>query len=568
MHEAQTPDDGAYIEKLNSVDSSQSSEGTTNPFDSILVGENKARELLLLAPASKETQLNQAVNSFEEDEVIEDEDIDYSVEVIIDSQSIESSQLHEETNSKCDREDEWVAEPNAGQQAIVDAEFRKLLELNEELRSANSKLYEQVEQLTTALSESEAALQRQKKRSNVAESMFNQQTTELIAAQEQIQSLFEQLENAVQNTQRQESLADSYKKQLELSQQRVAQLERESALIQTKYTEQTRFVTQSENTCRELRTRLKRQQRQTLQFKAALEKSLETSIPSYNTDGDGDTKEVSSFANRIFPEFATNSQYGKLSQTQAVGSIQSIKPWSASEDFYKTPSGFWQETIATSTNNGNENRIQEESSSWEFSANSDIEIIQDTNVTHTEDSVNDDSVNDDWANKEATVPQVVLPPDSSELEEKLDSVIETFFASQTESGSQQSHLEQDAETQSPITQSWKTVIEPRRTNNNKNDQLINVETHQNSDGEEEHTVSFSSEMNYDSTSETGDYWEEISHFPAFDLSEKSASFEIISDSEHHTNSPSPLIYPKRPPKGRKSFASVELPKFPQNNDPA
>jgi hypothetical protein len=75
-------------------------------------------------------------------------------------------------------------------------------------------------------------------------------------------------------------------------------------------------------------------------------------------------------------------------------------------------------------------------------------------------------------------------------------------------------------------------------------------------------------MNYDSTSETGDYWEEISHFPAFDLSEKSASFEIISDSEHHTNSPSPLIYPKRPPKGRKSFASVELPKFPQNNDPA
>ncbi|MEO1693487.1 MAG: hypothetical protein AAFR63_18470, partial [Cyanobacteria bacterium J06631_6] len=54
MHEAQTPNDGANIKNLNSVDSSQSSEGTTNPFNSILVGEYKAKELLLLAPAREE----------------------------------------------------------------------------------------------------------------------------------------------------------------------------------------------------------------------------------------------------------------------------------------------------------------------------------------------------------------------------------------------------------------------------------------------------------------------------------------------------------------------------------
>jgi len=539
MHEAQTPDDGAYIQNLNSVGSSQSSEKTANPFHAILAGENRATEILLLAPATEEPPVDQTASSSEEDQVTQE--LDTAVEIIIDSQLSQSSEFDQPTNSEPLLEDDWIAEPNAQQQAMVNAEFDKLLELNEELRSANNKLYDQIEELTTALNESQAALQRQKKRSIVAESMFQQQTQELNAAQAQIQSLFEQLENTVKNAQRQESLAESYKGQIELNQQRLAQMERESALIQTKYNEQSQLLSQSENACRELRTRLKRQQRQALQFKAALEKSLETSIPGYDILDDSD----SSFSDTI-----ANSKLSKFKRTQPISSIQSIQPWSAPPESYKIQNDHWQEILTTSPANDSENPIiQEESSTWEFSANPDI--------------VPKENLVNDAANGEATEHQIVSPPDSSELEEKLDSVIQTFF-SQTESRLQKSPPKQDAETSSAIIPNWKTVIEPSGTNNHDN--FINVETDQNYSTQDEQTISFTSSMHENSDSETQDYWEEISDFPAFELSENTPSFEFINNDEYHTNSPSPLIYPKRPPKGRKSFASVELPKFSDKSD--
>ncbi len=549
MHEALTPDDGTNIENLN-VDSPQSSQRAVNPFYSIVAGENKAKELFLLAPASKESSKesspNQAANSPDVEEVAEDI---HTVEVIIDSQSNTEPQLDEETNFESDR-DEWVAEPNVEQQAIVNTEFEKLLGLNEELRSANDKLYEQAEQLTNALSESEAALQRQNKRSTVAESMLKQQTSELNAAQAQIQSLFEQLENAVQNVQRQESVASSCKKQLELSQQRLAQLERECASIQNKYSEQTTLLSHSENACRELRTRLKRQQRQTLQFKAALEKSLETSVPSYDTLDDSDSN---------FPDITTNSHLNKFKQTQTINSIQSIKPWSAPLNSYKSQNNLWEEILETEAANNSENPIQE-SSTWEFTANPDIESHENTDDTQIELVDSPKVVNHDSVDEEVTVQ--ISPSDSSELEEQLDSVIQTFFASQPESVSPQSSPEQDAETDESTIPIWKTLIEPSGTS----DRVVNVETHQNSFPQEEQTVSFTSSMNQNYTNELQDYWEEVSQFPAFELSENPASIEILSDTDTHENFPSPLIYPKRPPKGRKSLASVELPKFPHKSD--
>ena len=569
MHEAQTPEDGANIKNLNSVDSSESPSKTTNPFYSILAGENTAKELLLLAPASKELQPNQAVNYLnEEEEEVITEYIDAEVEIMIDSPVNQSFQLDEETNLENPPEDEWVAEPNVEQQAIINGEFQQLLKLNEELRSANNKLYEQVEQLTTSLSDSEVALQRQNKRSTVAESMLKQQTQELTAAQAQIQSLFEQLENTMQNVQRQENVAKSYRGQLEFSQQRLAQLERECVSIQTKYSEQSQLLSQSENVCRELRTRLKRQQRQTLQFKAALEKSLETSVPGYDTLEDSDS---------IFSDLITNSQVNKSKATQTISSIQSIQPWSAPPDSYKTQNDMWEEILATSSADNSQNPIESESSTWEFIANPNIEDEEATpdTQTQTENSVNHNLLHGDSADEQLTEQetdnQIASPSDSSELEDKLDSVIQTFFASQTESESQQSAQEQHTETDEvkvkpnqPVIPTWEPVIQT----SDKNNDVINADTNQNLDSEDEQTISFTSSMNNSNfdEDETGDYWEEVSHFPAFDLSENATSFEILSDTDHHTSSPSPLIYPKRPPKGRKSLASVELPKFPDKND--
>ena len=554
MHEAQTPNNGANIQNLNSVDSSQSPPRETNPFRSILTGDNEARKLLLLAPASEGLQPNQAVKyppEGKEQEITEIIDtIDTEVEVIIDSPLNHSPQVDEEANLDNPPQDEWVAEPNVEQQAMVNAEFQKLLELNQELRSANNKLYEQVEQLTTSLNDSETALQRQKKRSTVAESMLKQQTQELTAAQAQIQSLFEQLENAAQSVQRQESLSESYRGQLELNQQRLAQLERECVSVQTKYSEQSQLLSQSENVCRELRTRLKRQQRQTLQFKAALEKSLETSVPGCDTLEDNESS---------FPDLVNNSQVNKLRSTQPIGSIQSIKPWSAPPDSDKTQNHIWEEILATPVPSNSEYPIEEESPSWEFTANPDIAGIEDTpnSPTQTEDALNHDLFNLDSTHQQAIENEITSSEDSSELEEKLDSVIQTFFASQTQSTSQPSVETEQSKSDESVISSWEPIVESRGDNN-----VVNVDNHENSGSEHKQEVSFTSSMN----DETEDYWEEVTNFPAFDLPENAASFEILSDTDHGTSSPSPLIYPKRPPKGRKSLASVELPKFPHQND--
>lgn len=80
---------------------------------------------------------------------------------------------------------------------------------------------------------------------------------------------------AEQTIQQKQAIVDRLTQQLETSQQRIAQLERDCALTQQRYNEQVQLVSQAENTCCDLRMRLHRQQQQTLQFKAALEKSIE-----------------------------------------------------------------------------------------------------------------------------------------------------------------------------------------------------------------------------------------------------------------------------------------------------
>jgi hypothetical protein len=60
---------------------------------------------------------------------------------------------------------------------------------------------------------------------------------------------------------------------------------------------------------------------------------------------------------------------------------------------------------------------------------------------------------------------------------------------------------------------------------------------------------------------TEDYWSEVSQLTQFELSANDLSPESLGDNTDDANSPSPVVYPQRPPKGRKSLASVELPNF-------
>lgn len=304
MNEADTSENGALRESPNSANAAQP-ENTGCPFYSVVPNEMAIPKL----PPARiiEIKPRDEYHRFQSEE-LENANLNQNNKVYIgtqqdqvltlgneqwESQILGDEEIVSETSDIPPAED-WVAEPDREKQAAVNAEFEQLLALNQELQAANDKLYNQVEELTSTLSESEKALQLQKKRSRVTETMLNQQSSELTATQKQIESLYQQLDTSQQNVQRQETLIETYKAQFEFSLSRLAQLERECALLQTTYNEQSQHLLQSETACRELRTRLMRQQRQTLQFKAALEKCLETPIPitssedlteSYSDDG-------------------------------------------------------------------------------------------------------------------------------------------------------------------------------------------------------------------------------------------------------------------------------------------
>ncbi|MEH1902441.1 MAG: hypothetical protein V7L04_13740 [Nostoc sp.] len=502
MNEADTSNKGAVIESLNSANSPQSEQASC-PFYSVVPNDNMAvRKLPLLMPA-------------------------------------EDTQFSKDTTQQ-----DWVAEPESGKQALIDSEFQNLLALNEELRTANNNLYEQVEQLKDNLAESEKVLQWQKTRSSVSESMLNQHTQELAAAQEQTKSLFQQLETAVQTVQRQELFIDSYKAQLQISQQRLAQLERECTLLHTNNNEQSQQLLQSENACRELRTRLMRQQRQTLQFKAALEKCLDTSVPSY--DSLEDTAK--------HPKDITSGQ-GRFSKKarSLFPNAQPIQPWSTEpESLTDNLDNSWGEPSTPLPFQRNET-TPTGSSSWNWTVKKDTP----TPAEPSPAAKIDDS---------PETPEAVSPLGSSNLDQQLDSLIQMFFTSQPASASPPPVAKTDVDSNPPLWESLATILE------DDEEQLeaeINPPATTSTSRTTDSVLSPANNLPVSSTSshtetpveETEDYWSEVSQLTQVELSATDFSPELSGDNTNDGNSPSPVVYPQRPPKGRKSLASVELPNF-------
>ncbi len=523
MNEANTPNNGSFNKPLNSANVPQQEQASC-PFYSVLPPENRTnKQLPLLAPAEdKQYQENASyqdsvAETNRETETVDESECDHRV-----------LELNQNQLEELEPEKDWVAEPDREQQAQTDFEFKQLLTLNEELRFANDDLYEQVEQLKVALVESQEALQWQKKRSSVTEAMLKQQDTEIATAQEQIKSLFQQLENALSTVQRQEILLESYKGQLEINQQRLAQLERECALIQTKYSEQSHQLLQSENACRELHTRLMRQQRQTLQFKAALEKCLDTTVP--NSDS--------------FDEDITNKRDDIISkhvnQSKRTGSIlpnaQPIRPWSSPpESLADNAVNFWAKSSVSPLHK------------WDNPVPNQL-FTTDTTTKESTPTAKQPPINSEINN--STPPKAISPSESSNLEEQLDSVIQTFFTPQPMSPSPQPFIE-DIEgenvdidiTVTPILETVATSVE---------------------DDEEPVTTTLPTHVNNFEEYEE-DYWFEPSPLPSSELPNSASQQKPFDDHSSNSNSPSPVLYPQRPPKKRKSLASIDLPNFRPNN---
>ena len=509
MNEADTSNKGAVMESLNSANSPQSEQASC-PFYSVVPNDNMTvKKLPLLMPA-------------------------------------EDTQFSRDTAQQ-----DWVAEPESGKQALIDSEFQNLLALNEELRAANNNLYAQVEQLKDNLAESEKVLQWQKTRSSVSESMLNQHTQELAAAQEQIKSLFQQLETAVQTVQRQEIFTDTYKAQLQISQQRLAQLERECTLLHTNNNEQSQQLLQSENVCRELRTRLMRQQRQTLQFKAALEKCLDTSVPSYDSLEDA----------AKHPKDITSSQ-GRFSRKarSLFPNAQPIQPWSAEEESLSNDlDNSWGEPSAPIPFQRNEGSATPPSSPWNWT-------VKKETPTPTQPAPSPEV--DDSPDKT----EVVSPSGSSNLDQQLDSLIQMFFTSQPASTSPTPTAKADV-SDAPIWETLATILEDDKELENPQEGHLEAEINppattstswrMDSVLSPANNLSVSSTPSHTETpvGETEDYWSEVSQLTQLELSASDFSSESLGDNTNDDNSPSPVVYPQRPPKGRKSLASVELPNF-------
>jgi hypothetical protein len=135
-------------------------------------------------------------------------------------------------------------------------------------------LHECNRNLVNRLTDLEVILETNTQNLKLQENLLKEKNQHLLDSQRQVNRLFYKLELCQQVIQRQEVMVENLTEKWQQSQQQQAQLERECAIAQQKYNEQSYHLQELENICQELRSRLQRQQRQTLQFKVALEKTL------------------------------------------------------------------------------------------------------------------------------------------------------------------------------------------------------------------------------------------------------------------------------------------------------
>jgi hypothetical protein len=268
----------------------------------------------------------------------------------IERQNIERQNTEPQNTEPQHKQQPSVQRPNSRlMQAEINAEINKN-PLLQALQAQNQDLQRRVSQLEEVLNDCRDTLQLQMMRSQTQETLLTQQTDELTSARSQLGDLLGELATSQEAVEKQKILIETLTQQLEGSQERVAHLERVCALAQQRHVEQVNHLQQSEQPCRELRSRLHRQQRQTLQFRTALEQCLELPRNSYPHNGAYSPSHIAPHANPATPtnqlgldhdELNPNEQNGMGQVVGPVGEHQSegfggsgtqrsaIQPWSA-----------------------------------------------------------------------------------------------------------------------------------------------------------------------------------------------------------------------------------------------
>ncbi len=145
------------------------------------------------------------------------------------------------------------------------------------LRQENAALQLHITQLEEQLAQfQEGSLQEAKETTPISSLSFDSS----LPVQIQISRLFQELALSHQANQRQQVVIETLQAELEKSQAQLAEMEQARAQSQQEYAALERLRQQVEEECGDLRMRLHRQQQQTLQFKVALERALESATPS------------------------------------------------------------------------------------------------------------------------------------------------------------------------------------------------------------------------------------------------------------------------------------------------
>lgn len=145
------------------------------------------------------------------------------------------------------------------------------------LEEQNQELDRTIFLLRQNLEESQTKLKQQLQRSQVTENATLQQAEELLQTQDQLIELATELETSQEKLQHQQTTIQKLTQQLEFSQQQVIRLEKEYFLLQENCDDKAQQLLSMEKHLSELWSRLHRQQRYTLEYKAALEEYLKTS---------------------------------------------------------------------------------------------------------------------------------------------------------------------------------------------------------------------------------------------------------------------------------------------------
>jgi hypothetical protein len=173
------------------------------------------------------------------------------------------------------------------------------------------------------------ALDAAKQKLQEQETLLNHRSLDLTDAHTQIKQLSQNVDLGHQAHQKQQILMETLTGQLHVTQERVAQLERECSLIKQRYDEQVQLTRQADNTCKDLRSRLNRQQQYTLQFKTALEKCLD--VPTAQVSmADEITQQVVGAQHNS--DGAAEDETCNLSPTSFV-KAQPVQPWSSGTGF-------------------------------------------------------------------------------------------------------------------------------------------------------------------------------------------------------------------------------------------